>query len=161
MKNSVSRRQALHGATLASASADGMLGACASGAKRSACARNGLGPDSRAAVFLSEADRCNSTGAGWRAGRSPLSTAHEEPSLIWLKVNGQTKQNANLNQMIWSVAEQIGKLSEAFELRPGDIICSGTPENPGPVAKGDVIDCHIDGLPDLGIRIVQKPVGRV
>jgi len=73
---------------------------------------------------------------------------------IWLKVNGQIKQNANLNQMIWSVAEQIAKLSEAFELMAGDIIFSGTPENVGPVVRGDVIDCHIDGLPNLGVKIV-------
>ena len=73
---------------------------------------------------------------------------------IWLKVNGVIKQNANLNQMIWSVAEQISKLSEAFELFPGDIIFSGTPENVGPVVRGDVIDCHIDGLPNLGVKIV-------
>jgi 2-keto-4-pentenoate hydratase/2-oxohepta-3-ene-1,7-dioic acid hydratase in catechol pathway len=73
---------------------------------------------------------------------------------IWLKVNGAVKQNANLDQMIWSVAEQISKLSEAFELMPGDIIYSGTPENVGPVVKGDVIDCHIDGLPNLSIKIV-------
>ena len=73
---------------------------------------------------------------------------------IWLKVNGQTKQNANLNQMIWSVAEQISKLSEAFELMPGDIIYSGTPENVGPVVRGDLIECHIDRLPNLSIRIV-------
>ncbi len=73
---------------------------------------------------------------------------------IWLKVNGTIKQNANLNQMIWSVAEQISKLSEANELFPGDIIYSGTPENVGPVVRGDVIDCHIDGLPDLSVRIV-------
>ena len=73
---------------------------------------------------------------------------------IWLKVNGQTKQNANLNQMIWSVAEQISKLSDAFELMPGDIIYSGTPENVGPVVRGDVIDCHIDGLPNLSVKIV-------
>ena len=73
---------------------------------------------------------------------------------IWLKVNGQTKQSANLKQMIWSVAEQISKLSQAFELMPGDIIYSGTPENVGPVVRGDVIDCHIDGLPNLGIKIV-------
>ena len=73
---------------------------------------------------------------------------------IWLKVNGVQKQNANLNQMIWSVAEQIAKLSEAFELMPGDIIFSGTPENVGPVLRGDVIDCHIDGLPNLGVKIV-------
>ncbi|MBI3369603.1 MAG: fumarylacetoacetate hydrolase family protein [Burkholderiales bacterium] len=80
--------------------------------------------------------------------------AHFTQGAIWLKVNGQLKQNANLNQMIWSVAEQIAKLSEAFELMPGDIIYSGTPENVGPVVRRDVIDCHIDGLPNLGIKIV-------
>jgi len=59
-----------------------------------------------------------------------------------------------LNQMIWSVAEQISRLSEAFELAPGDIIYSGTPENVGPVVKGDIIDAHIDGLPDIRVRII-------
>ncbi len=73
---------------------------------------------------------------------------------IWLKVNGTTKQNANLNQMIWSVAEQISRLSDAFELMPGDIVYSGTPENVGPVVRGDVIECHIDRLPKLSIKIV-------
>ena len=73
---------------------------------------------------------------------------------IWLKVNGVTKQDANLNQMIWSVAEQIAQLSEAFELMPGDIIYSGTPENVGPVVRGDVIECHIDKLPKLSVKIV-------
>jgi 2-keto-4-pentenoate hydratase/2-oxohepta-3-ene-1,7-dioic acid hydratase in catechol pathway len=73
---------------------------------------------------------------------------------IWLKVNGTVKQSADLNQMIWSVAEQISKLSEAFELFPGDIIYSGTPENVGPVVKGDVIEMHIDGFPNLSVKIV-------
>jgi fumarylpyruvate hydrolase len=73
---------------------------------------------------------------------------------IWLKVNGVIKQNANLNQMIWNVAEQVSRLSEAFELMPGDIIYSGTPENVGPVVKGDVIECHIDRLPNLSVKIV-------
>jgi 2-keto-4-pentenoate hydratase/2-oxohepta-3-ene-1,7-dioic acid hydratase in catechol pathway len=81
-------------------------------------------------------------------------TGHFTQGAIWLKVNGQTKQSANLNQMIWSVAEQIVKLSEAFELFPGDIIYSGTPENVGPVVVGDVIDMHIDGLPQLSVKIV-------
>ncbi|WP_395699800.1 fumarylacetoacetate hydrolase family protein [Aquabacterium sp.] len=101
----------------------------------------------------------------WEIGKSfdrsaplgPLHLAsqigHFTQGAIWLKVNGQLKQNANLKQMIWSVAEQISKLSQAFELQPGDIIYSGTPENVGPVVRGDVIDCHIDGLPNLGIRI--------
>jgi fumarylpyruvate hydrolase len=56
--------------------------------------------------------------------------------------------------MIWSVAEQIAQLSAAFELMPGDIIYSGTPENVGPVVKGDVLLCKIVGLPDLSVRIV-------
>jgi len=72
---------------------------------------------------------------------------------IWLRVNGELKQNANLDQMIWSVAEQISKLSQANELMAGDIIYSGTPENVGPVVRGDVIECHIDGLPNLSVKI--------
>ena len=85
----------------------------------------------------------------------PVATiGHFKQGSIWLKVNGQTKQNANLSQMIWSVAEQISKLSEAFELMAGDIIYSGTPENVGPVVRGDVIECHIDGLPNLSVKIV-------
>ena len=81
-------------------------------------------------------------------------TGHFKEGAIWLKVNGVTKQSANLNQMIWSVAEQIVQLSEAFELFPGDIIYSGTPENVGPVVRGDVIEMHIDGLPNLSVKIV-------
>lgn len=81
-------------------------------------------------------------------------TGHFIRGAISLKVNGQIKQNANLDQMIWSVAEQISKLSEAFELMPGDIIFSGTPENVGPVVKGDLMEGHIDGLPDLRVKVV-------
>ena len=72
---------------------------------------------------------------------------------ISLAVNGVIKQRATLDQMIWSVAEQISKLSEANELFAGDIIYSGTPENVGPVVKGDVILCKLDRLPDLSIKI--------
>jgi 2-keto-4-pentenoate hydratase/2-oxohepta-3-ene-1,7-dioic acid hydratase in catechol pathway len=81
-------------------------------------------------------------------------TGHFTKGDIWLKVNGQIKQSSNLDKMIWSVAEQIVKLSEANELFPGDIIYSGTPENVGPVVRGDVIEMHIDGLPNLSVKIV-------
>ena len=73
---------------------------------------------------------------------------------ISLRVNGQVKQNADLSQMIWSVAEQIAKLSEAFELKAGDIIYSGTPENVGPVVRGDVMLGRIEGLPELSVKVV-------
>jgi 2-keto-4-pentenoate hydratase/2-oxohepta-3-ene-1,7-dioic acid hydratase in catechol pathway len=78
---------------------------------------------------------------------------HFTKGAISLQVNGQTKQSADLSMMIWSVAEQIANLSQAFELKAGDIIYSGTPENVGPVVPGDVILCRIEGLPELSIRI--------
>ncbi|MBC7717348.1 MAG: fumarylacetoacetate hydrolase family protein [Pseudorhodobacter sp.] len=82
------------------------------------------------------------------------SIGHFQKGSIWLKVNGQTKQASDLSKTTWSVAEQISKLSQAFELAPGDIIYSGTPENVGPVVRGDVIECHIDKLPGLSVKIV-------
>ncbi len=82
------------------------------------------------------------------------SVGHFTDGAIWLKVNGATKQNATLRHMIWSVAEQVAQLSTAFELMPGDIIYSGTPENVGPVVRGDVIEIHIDRLPNLSVKIV-------
>ena len=68
---------------------------------------------------------------------------------ISLAVNGVVRQSSDLEKMIWSVAEQISELSEAFELKAGGIIYSGTPENVGPVAKGDVRLCKLEGLPDF------------
>jgi fumarylpyruvate hydrolase len=81
-------------------------------------------------------------------------TGHFSKGAISLAVNGTVRQNSDLSRMIWSVAEQISKLSEAFELKAGDIIYSGTPENVGPVIKGDVLLCKLEGLPDMSIRIV-------
>lgn len=102
----------------------------------------------------------------WEIGKSfdrsaPIGPLHKVDKVghvantgkISLAVNGTIKQNATLAHMIWSVAEQIAKLSEANELFAGDIIYSGTPENVGPVVKGDVILCKIDGLPDLSVKI--------
>jgi 2-keto-4-pentenoate hydratase/2-oxohepta-3-ene-1,7-dioic acid hydratase in catechol pathway len=79
---------------------------------------------------------------------------HFTKGAISLAVNGTVKQNADLSYMIWNVAEQIAKLSEAFELKAGDVIYSGTPENVGPVVRGDNILCKLAGLPDLSIKIV-------
>jgi len=81
-------------------------------------------------------------------------TQHLTRGRIVLTVNGQIKQDADLKDMIWSVAEQISQLSEAFELKAGDLIYSGTPENVGPVVRGDLLVGHIDGLPELSVRIV-------
>ena len=79
---------------------------------------------------------------------------HLSTGAISLAVNGTVRQSSSLDKMIWSVAEQIAKLSEAFELKAGDIIYSGTPENVGPVVRGDVLLCKLEGLGDMSIRIV-------
>jgi len=81
-------------------------------------------------------------------------TGHFTKGAISLAINGVVRQSSDLDKMIWSVAEQIAKLSEAFELKAGDIIYSGTPENVGPVVRGDVLLCRLEGLPDMSIRIV-------
>ena len=81
---------------------------------------------------------------------------HPSKGSISLEVNGVERQKSDLSNMTWSVAEQIEKLSEAFELKAGDIIMTGTPENVGPVVPGDVIVCRIAGLPDLSIRVVKR-----
>lgn len=102
----------------------------------------------------------------WEIGKSfdhsapigPIHTVerigHIKQGAIWLKVNGVIKQEANLSQMIWSVAEQISQLSQAFEIMPGDIIYSGTPENVGPVVAGDTMEGHIDGLPNINLKVI-------
>ena len=79
---------------------------------------------------------------------------HYAKGAISLKVNGQTKQSSDLDKMIWNVAEQIANLSRFYELFPGDIIYSGTPENVGPVVRGDIMDAHIDGMYDLRVKVV-------
>src|ERR1700737_3479314 len=81
-------------------------------------------------------------------------TGHFIKGAISLAINGTVKQSSDLQNMIWSVAEQIAKLSEAYELKAGDIIYSGTPENVGPVVKDDVMEGHIDGLPNISVKVV-------
>jgi fumarylpyruvate hydrolase len=79
---------------------------------------------------------------------------HPEGAEIWLEVNGETRQRANLSDMIWSVPEIVAELSTYFELRPGDLIFTGTPEGVGPVKRGDSLVGGIDGLETLRTTIV-------
>ncbi|MCF8175552.1 MAG: fumarylacetoacetate hydrolase family protein [Burkholderiaceae bacterium] len=78
---------------------------------------------------------------------------HLQAGRIWLTVNGQTKQEGDLSDLIWSVPETIAHLSKYFELQPGDLIFTGTPEGVGAVIKGDLLVGGVDGLGELSIRI--------
>ncbi|ACI97596.1 fumarylacetoacetate hydrolase family protein [Rhodospirillum centenum] len=73
---------------------------------------------------------------------------------IWLAVNGDRRQQADLADMTWSVAEVIAELSTLFDLAPGDLIFTGTPSGVGSLLPGDRIDAGIDGLEPLVTRIV-------
>jgi fumarylpyruvate hydrolase len=79
---------------------------------------------------------------------------HPASGAIWLEVNGTVRQKGDLNQMIWKVPEMIAYLSELFELRPGDLIMSGTPAGVGPVVRGDRLHGHVDGVGDLEVLVV-------
>jgi fumarylpyruvate hydrolase len=76
---------------------------------------------------------------------------HPAKGAIWVKVNGQVKQQGDIAQMIWSVPEQINYLSSLITLQPGDLIFSGTPAGVGPVVAGDKLEGHVDGVGDLTV----------
>ena len=78
---------------------------------------------------------------------------HLAAGRLVLTVNGETRQEGDLNQMIWKVPEMISYPSQYFELASGDIIQSGTPAGVGPIAKGDVMVVTIDGLGSLSVTV--------
>ena len=69
-------------------------------------------------------------------------------------MNGQPRQDADLAEMIWNVAEVVAELSTYFELRAGDLIFTGTPAGVGPLVRGDTVVGGIDGLETLRTIIV-------
>jgi fumarylpyruvate hydrolase len=109
---------------------------------------------------------CKKMGRPWEVGKAfeqsaPCSAlvpasqiGHPDQGAIWLKVNGELKQEGDLNQLIWKVPEMISYLSDYFELAPGDIIMSGTPAGVGATKRGDVLEGHVDGVGDLTTRVV-------
>ena len=76
-----------------------------------------------------------------------------ESARIWLAVNGETKQDADLADLIWSVREHISILSRAMKLAPGDIIMTGTPAGVGAIVAGDVVTGGVDGIGTLEVTI--------
>jgi fumarylpyruvate hydrolase len=74
---------------------------------------------------------------------------------IWLKVNGETRQDANTSGMIWSVPEIISALSRWWELKPGDLIFTGSPSGVSAMQRGDQIECGVEGLAALSFSIAS------
>lgn len=72
---------------------------------------------------------------------------------IWLKVDGETRQDATLADLVWTVPELVSDLSHYYHLRPGDVIFTGTPAGVGAVVAGQSLHGGIDGLDDIRLVI--------
>lgn len=72
---------------------------------------------------------------------------------IALDVNGKRRQDSDIGKLIWNVNETIEHLSGFFELLPGDLIYTGTPEGVGPVVAGDLMVGTIAGLGEIRVRV--------
>lgn len=79
---------------------------------------------------------------------------HPSAGAIRLTVNGDIRQEGDLDQMIWSIPDSIACLSTLFTLAPGDLLMTGTPAGVGPVRRGDVMRGHIDGAGDLEVKVI-------
>ncbi len=73
---------------------------------------------------------------------------------IYVQVNGEDRQRSNTSQLIWNIAETIEHLSAAWELQPGDLIYTGTPEGVGAVLAGDTLVGAVAGLGELKVKLV-------
>jgi fumarylpyruvate hydrolase len=84
--------------------------------------------------------------------RTSAAIGHPSTGAIWLRVNGSMRQEGDLAQQIWKVPETIAYLSTLVELRPGDLIMTGTPKGVGRVVPGDVLEGQIEGVGDLRVE---------
>jgi len=72
---------------------------------------------------------------------------------IYLQVNGKDRQRSNVSKLIWNIGETIEHLTAAWELQPGDLIFTGTPEGVAAVVAGDTLTGGVAGLGTLSLRI--------
>ena len=104
-------------------------------------------------------------GRPWEIGKSyeqsapigpivPVADAGDvENAEISVQVNGSDRQRSNVSKLIWNLAETIEHLSAAWELQPGDLIFTGTPEGVAAVVAGDTLVGEIAGLPTLTVKV--------
>ena len=122
-------------------------------------------------VDLTRRDRqaeAKNAGAPWDAAKgfdqsapvgalTPVSACgHPREGRIWLSVNGEHRQDADISQMIWSVPEIVAALSRSWRLSPGDLVFTGTPSGVGALKPGDAVGCGVDGLAELHFVIVAR-----
>ncbi len=92
---------------------------------------------------------------------APISPIHPIEKTGWLKrgsihlnVNGALRQKSSIDKLIWNVEETIEHLSKYYELQPGDLIFTGTPEGVAAVKPGDLLEGAIEGLGQLRLKVI-------
>jgi fumarylpyruvate hydrolase len=123
----------------------------------------GLGIDLTRRDLQNEAKK---TGRPWEIGKAfehsaPMTdiipvaqSGHLNKGAIWLKVNGEVRQQSDLSQLIWNIPEIIAHLSAIFELRAGDLIMTGTPAGVAAVVPGDVMEGFCEGVGTITTKVV-------
>ena len=89
-------------------------------------------------------------------GALTLDAMPDPAASIALSVNGVLRQSGRLDDMIWSPDEILAKARELWEVRPGDLIFTGTPEGVGPLHPGDRVEATIEGLQTLGFTVLPR-----
>jgi len=102
-------------------------------------------------------------GQPWESGKAfdasaPISAirpadAAPPQGRIWLAVNGQTRQEGLVADMIWTLAEVIAEASKLWRLAPGDLIFTGTPEGVGPIARGETVTGGVAGVGEIAFTV--------
>ena len=100
---------------------------------------------------------CIGKGFDHSAPMGPITPAAQAGDIskaeIYLQVNGQDRQRSSISQLIWNIAETIEHLSAAWELQPGDLIFTGTPEGVNAVVAGDTMVGGVAGLGELKVHV--------
>jgi len=89
--------------------------------------------------------------------RSASVTGHPASGRIWLAVNGETRQQGDLADMIWAVPDVIAYVSRSVELKAGDLIFTGTPAGVGALQPGDRVTGGVDGVAAFEFVMGAKP----
>jgi fumarylpyruvate hydrolase len=79
---------------------------------------------------------------------------HPSSGRLWIEVNGEIRQDSDIDQLIWNVPETISYLSGLFTLKEGDLIYTGTPAGVGAINRGDQMNGHVEGIGVISIAVV-------
>ena len=86
--------------------------------------------------------------------RPATEIGHPASARIWLSVNGERRQEGDIADMIWPVADIIAELSTYVELKSGDLIYTGTPAGVGRIVAGDLVEGGVDGIGTIANRFI-------